>query len=103
MLYSAREEPIMTAKVMGPARSPMALEIPRPFSIKADAHWLTACSLAPAQSMRITMIQKVPRERRDLTESPSPRSSFREIMGARQNAKKFAKGTTAHKKARICQ
>ena len=41
------------ANDMGPARSPMVLEMPRPFSAKVDAHWLTACSLAPAQTIMI--------------------------------------------------
>ena len=26
---------------------------PRPFSAKVDAHWLTACSLAPAQIIKL--------------------------------------------------
>ena len=39
------------ANAIGPARSPTVLETPSPCSAKADAHWLTACSDAPAQSI----------------------------------------------------
>ena len=42
---------------MGPARSPMVLDTPNPRSAKADAHWLTACSLAPEQIIISTISQ----------------------------------------------
>ena len=42
--------PIITAKSMGPAKSPMVLERPRPSSAKVEAHWLIACSQEPAQN-----------------------------------------------------
>ena len=47
------------ANAIGPARSPTVLLTPRPFSAKIDAHWLTACSLAPAHSIMSIRIQKI--------------------------------------------
>ena len=34
-------------------------EIPSLFSAKAEAHWLTACSLAPAHTIITSRIQKI--------------------------------------------
>ena len=48
---SAREMPMAAAKAIGPARSPTVFDTPRPCSAKAEDHWLTACSAAPAQSI----------------------------------------------------
>ena len=53
------EVPMRMAKDIGPARSPNVLEMPRPFSAKVEAHWLTACSLAPAQTIIINNSQKI--------------------------------------------
>ena len=47
------------ANAIGPARSPMVLLIPKLFSARVDAHWLTACSLAPAQSIISIRTQKI--------------------------------------------
>ena len=41
----------MAANAIGPARSPAVFDTPSPCSAKADDHWLTACSDAPAQSI----------------------------------------------------
>ena len=41
----------MAANAIGPARSPTVFDTPSPCSAKADDHWLTACSDAPAQSI----------------------------------------------------
>ena len=43
---------IKIAKAHGPAKSPIVLETFKPDSAKADAHWLTASSHAPAQNIR---------------------------------------------------
>ena len=47
----AREVPIRIANNIGPARSPIVLLTCSPFSAKVEAHWLTACSHAPAQTI----------------------------------------------------
>ena len=57
---------------MGPARSSTVLDTLRPASAKVEAHWLTACSLAPAQIMERNRSQK------DLFTN----NSFRDIAGA---------------------
>ena len=50
--YRALAAPMHRAKVQGPARSPTVLETFRADSAKAEAHWLMACSEAPAQIIR---------------------------------------------------
>ena len=46
--YIKRDTPIRIEKSMGPARSPTVFVSPSAFSAKVEAHWLTACSLEPA-------------------------------------------------------
>ena len=60
----------------GPAKSPTLLEICSPDSAKADAHWLIACSDAPAHTISRANTQKTPLEkslRADIASSASCR------------------------------
>ena len=86
----------------GPARSPTVLDTFSPDSAKADAHWLIACSDAPAHTMRRANIQNSLPESSSFTDMLSP-PSFRERTGTRQKYTAFSRGTNAHIKLRILQ
>ncbi len=73
--YNRRESPISAAKDIGPARSPIVLLTPRPCSANVEAHWLTACSLAPAQSIISIITQKTFRVKSCFRVSPVSPSS----------------------------
>lgn len=78
----------------GPAKSPMVLDTFRPVSAKAEAHWLMACSDAPAHTMVMAKIQNSLPESSSFTDIPCP-SSFRERTGTRQKYTAFSSGTNA--------
>ena len=88
---------------MGPARSPAVLEICRPCSAKVEAHWLTACSLAPAQIIMISRIQKSFRLNNSFSFSPLSPSSIREARGTLVNSRALAMGISAQSSARNFQ
>ena len=75
---TAKVEDIKKANDIGPARSPTVLLTFRPSSAKVDAHWLTACSLAPAQVIISITTQNIFMEQSSLIESPFSPSSCRE-------------------------
>lgn len=88
---------------MGPARSPAVLGIFSPCSAKADAHWLTACSLAPAQSIIVSRIQNRGREKSSFQFIFCWPSSIREAIGTRAKARLLQSGSAAQRRARIFQ
>ena len=95
LLNIIRESPIIAAKVHGPSKSPSVLLTPRPDSAKSDAHWLTACSEAPAQIISANSSQKTGRvssARPFMVSVPSPSLQ----RGTLKNKSKLAKGTIAH-------
>ena len=92
-----------TAKDMGPARSPTVLLTPRPFSAKVDAHWLTACSLAPAHSIISINIQNIFCFARSFMVSPFSPSSISGAIGTFVNTRLLQSGTSAQITARIFQ
>ena len=73
-----------TANAMGPARSPTVLLTPSPFSANVEAHWLTDCSHAPAQTIISIRIQKILLEKSALMVSPVSFSGVRGAMGKRE-------------------
>ena len=60
--YSTLATPISTANKHGPNKSPIVLEMPRPLSANAEAHWLIDNSDAPAHSIITANSQNVPLE-----------------------------------------
>jgi len=92
-----------TAKSIGPARSPKVLLIFKPFSAKAEAHWLMPCSQLPAQNISKMNIQKALPDISSLIDIPlsSPDNSF--AIGTRKNTIPFISGTIAHKTASTFQ
>ena len=88
---------------MGPARSPTVFETPRPFSAKVEAHWLTACSLAPEQRMSSMNTQNILLPSSSLNESPFSPSSMSEAIGTRTKFRALTIGTTAQIRARYFQ
>ena len=101
--YITRETPMSTEKSMGPARSPTVFETPRPFSAKVEAHWLTACSLAPEQSIRSMNIQNILLPSSCLNERPVSPSSISGAIGTRIKFRALTIGTTAQIRARYFQ
>ena len=99
----AREMPISSANAIGPARSPAVLPMPSAFSAKVEAHWLTACSLAPAQSIRSSSTQKIFLVSRLRSASPPRPSSSKEAIGTRRKTTAFTAGRTAQISARTRQ
>ena len=91
------------AKSIGPSRSPMVLDTPKPRSAKAEDHWLTACSDAPAQTIISIINQKTPWVASCPNPAASPISSSNFAMGTPVNNKKSTAGTMHHKRARILQ
>ena len=91
------------ANAIGPARSPAVLEMPSPFSAKVDAHWLTACSLAPAQIIMISRIQNILMPNSSLSRSPLSPSSINLAIGTLANTKALQIGITAHTAANTFQ
>ena len=87
------------AKDMGPARSPTVLLTPRPLSAKVEAHWLTACSLAPALSIIRKRIQKIFMEKSCFMVSPVSPSSMMGAMGVRAKTRVLRIGTMAQIRA----
>ncbi len=96
------DKPINTAKAHGPSKSPIVFETPSPVSANADAHWLIASSLAPAQIITMHISQKVgffiifPN-------LPFPFSSSRVLIGTNINKNVLTKGIRAQATARIRQ
>ena len=88
-----------TANAMGPARSPTVLLTPSPFSANVEAHWLTDCSHAPAQTIISIRIQKILLEKSALMVSPVSFSGVRGAMGTFANTNVFKRGITAHIRA----
>ena len=108
--YIRRLRPISRENTVGPVRSPSALLTPSPFSAKVEAHWLTACSLAPAQTIISMMTQNMPERNSSPTDIPfSPsstsgaRGTFRKKMpfvtGSRRKAIRFPRGISAQSRA----
>ena len=84
---------------MGPARSPIVLLIPKLFSARVEAHWLTACSLAPAQSIINIRTQKIFFLKSSPIVSPFSPSSSSGAMGTLVKKIPFAMGINAHTSA----
>ena len=101
--YMARVAPITIANVIGPAKSPAAFEIPKPCSAKAEAHWLTACSLAPEQTIIITRTQKTLFLKSSLRVIPFSSELISGAIGVFINKIPFKIGTIAHSPQRIRQ
>ena len=93
----------MKAKKSGPVRSPTVLLTPSPRSAKAEAHWLTACSHEPAQSMSSISTQNSRMPNRRRTGTPSTGSSASEGMGTVMKKTRLASGTSAQMTAMIRQ
>ena len=91
------------ANDMGPARSPIALFTPSPFSAKVDAHWLTPCSLAPAHTIISINIQKSLFLNKSRILIPVSPSAISEAIGTLINAILFIIGTSAQMTASIFQ
>ena len=72
------------------------MEIPNPASAKAEAHWLTASSLAPAASIINTKIKKYLLPNSSLNDMPRSPSGRSEGRGTRVNTKVLAAGIIAH-------
>src|SRR5699024_8083022 len=70
----------------------------RAFSAKAEAHWLMACSEAPAQTISSASTQKRPLWNRAVTDSCWLSSTVRR-MGTRAKATALAAGSTAQPQA----
>lgn len=84
--------------MQGPARSPTVLETPRPLSAKAEAHWLMACSQAPAATISRAKTQK------SFMENSLPRgrlspSWVRGAMGTWVKYTALHRGRMAHSRA----
>ena len=88
---------------MGPARSPAVLEIPSPCSAKAEAHWLTPCSLAPAQIIMMSSTQNILCLNSSLSFMPVSPSAIREAMGTLVNTTALTMGINAQNSAMIFQ
>ena len=101
--YTARESPIRSAKIVGPARSPITLEMPSPFSANDDAHSLTPCSHAPAQTIRTASSQNVRDENSARGFKPCSPSAISGVIGVFRKISPFAIGRSAHSGARIRQ
>ena len=80
---------------MGPVRSPSALLTPSPFSAKVEAHWLTACSLAPAQTIISMMTQNMPERNSSMAVIPFSPSSTSGARGTFRKKIPFATGSSA--------
>ena len=80
---NTRDNPMKTANIQGPKRSPSVLETFSPDSANADAHWLTAISVLPAQSIRSTKNQTLRVFASAEIFMPSP-SATGEKMGTKQ-------------------
>ena len=83
-------------KKQGPARSPIVLLTCRPLSAKAEAHWLMACSDAPAQTISKARIQKIFCLNKPEMDIPSP-SDTMGAMGTRRNNNALNAGIRAHR------
>ena len=94
--YIKRDTPIRIEKSMGPARSPTVFVSPSAFSAKVEAHWLTACSLEPAQSMSTMNIQKAFVLSISFIESFSSSSPTTGAIGTRVNITALTIGRIAH-------
>mgnify|MGYP007007066535 CR=1 FL=1 len=70
LAYIALDMPMRIENIQGPARSPTVFDTLSPDSAKAEAHWLIACSDAPAQT--IIKIKSQNRLLLTVPESPSP-------------------------------
>ena len=102
LAYSALDNPMSRENIHGPAKSPIVLETLSPDSANADAHWLMACSEAPAQTNMNANSQNT----RFPASSPMlipPPSSTRERMGTLAKTSALTAGTAAHKSASIRQ
>lgn len=107
---SSKRVPMMRPSAMnsanrhGPARSPAALLTPSSVSIRAEAHWLTASSHAPAQIISRNSSQNIHEARSDRTGSfRSAPSASSDGMGDFANKTAFAAGSSAQIHARTRQ
>ena len=102
LAYIALDMPMRIENIQGPARSPTVFDTLSPDSAKAEAHWLIACSDAPAQT-----IIKIKSQNRLLFNSPripiSCPSSVSARMGTRENRTAFITGTAAQRRANTRQ
>ena len=89
------------ANAHGPARSPILFDTCRADSANADAHWLTACSLAPAQIINTMRIQNTVLPESVRIDRPSSSSASVRI-GTTIKYSAFASGTAAQITASIC-
>ena len=94
---------MQTANAIGPARSPTVLLTPRPCSAKVEAHWLTACSLAPALIIMRKRIQNSFIRKSAPRLSPFSPSGTSGAIGTRRKRKKLKSGIRAQSAARIFQ
>ena len=81
----------------------MVFDTPSPCSANVDAHWLTACSLAPAHVIISIRIQKTRLLQRSRILIPSSDSSTSGAIGTRVKITPLTIGTTAQTHARIFQ
>ena len=91
--------PISSAKAIGPARSPTVLLTPSACSANVEAHWLTACSLAPAHSIISKNTQNTLRRNSAGSAPPGWPSAGSVHSGTRANARPLATGSTAQARA----
>ena len=76
---------------------------PSPLSAKVEAHWLTACSLAPAQSIITMSTQKILFLHKSGTVIPVSPSATSAAMGVLAKIKTLHMGTIVQIQANILQ
>jgi hypothetical protein len=92
-----------TAKAHGPARSPTVLDTCSPDSANAEAHWHTACSEAPAQSMSSMSSQNARRRTSCRSGIAGVSSPVSEPIGTVRKKTPFAAGSAAQRSASVRQ
>ena len=101
--YISLDVPIRAANAIGPARSPIVLLMPSSCSANAEAHWLTACSEAPAHNIIIIIMKNIFLLNNWRRLNPVSPFLCKEYIGADAKRQAFIIGTIDHIRVSIFQ